>query len=98
MKRQTWIFLVVTLTLGGCAGISGEITPEPRDDAIIATKIKAQLIDSQQLAAAAIKVESDGGAVTLSGFVDNEDQSRKAESLARSVDGVVNVTNQLDVK
>lgn len=98
MPRVIVPFLIAALLLCGCAGLTGTITPEPRDDAIIATKIKAALIDDPALDAAAIHVESDAGAVTLSGFVETEAQRRLAETLARSVDGVKQVSNQIEVK
>jgi hyperosmotically inducible protein len=43
-------------------------------------------------------VETYKGTVLLSGFVDSEEQVRRATEIAASVDGVVNVKNGLAVK
>lgn len=97
-QRAIVAILASALILGGCTGLTGTITPQPRDDAIVATKIKAVLIEEATLDAAAIHVESDAGMVTLSGFAGSEEQRELAITLARSVDGVKQVNNQIEVK
>ena len=89
--------LAVALTLGGCAGFGTEITPEPRGDAVIATRIKGGLIEDETLDAAAIHVEADQGRVTLSGFVETEAQKNRAAEIARQEAGG-EVDNRIEVK
>lgn len=92
--------LLLSLGAGGCGslGLTSDLALEPRTDAVIATNIKAKLIDDPSLDAAAIRVESDDGAVTLDGFVGSEQQRRDAEALAGAVAGVTGVVNRLTVK
>jgi osmotically-inducible protein OsmY len=45
-----------------------------------------------------VEVNSTNGVVTLAGEVHNIDEKRAAEQVARSVDGVVRVNNNLQVK
>ena len=93
------LLLYAVIGLAACATLAPEgVEQPPRDDAIIATKIKAELIEDETLDAAAIRVVSDAGAVTLDGFVDNEEQKRRAETLAQAVDGVFSVDNQLKIR
>jgi osmotically-inducible protein OsmY len=97
IKTAALVLLFAQL-LSGCAGIMpGQITQEPRDDAIIATRIKAQLIEAKDLDAAAINVESDQGMVTLSGFVETDAQKQQAATLAGDVSGNRRVINNIEV-
>jgi hyperosmotically inducible protein len=45
-----------------------------------------------------INVDSDQGVVTLKGVVDSEDVKKRAEAVAKKVDGVSRVKNELTVK
>jgi hyperosmotically inducible periplasmic protein len=69
------------------------------DDAGIKTAVKAKLAADVKLSTLTnIEVNSTNGVVTLAGQVDNPDQKRMAAEVARSVDGVVRVNNNLQVK
>src|SRR5512143_3666594 len=97
--RQQPIILTLALALTGCTTLFGGdvVKEEPPQDAAIATKIKAKLIE-ERVGAAAIRVESDQGVVKLSGFVDSEQQRQRATALAQSVPGVKSVNNTIEVK
>jgi osmotically-inducible protein OsmY len=60
--------------------------------------VKTALIGDPRTKAHQINVETHQGTVQLSGFVDNSEAKSTAEELARSVDHVTAVDNQLDVK
>jgi hyperosmotically inducible periplasmic protein len=69
------------------------------DDAAIKTAVKAKLAADVKLSTLTnIEVNSTNGIVTLAGQVDNPDQKKLAADVARSVDGVVRVNNELQVK
>jgi osmotically-inducible protein OsmY len=69
------------------------------DDASIKTAVKAKLAADVKLSTLTnIEVNSTNGIVTLAGQVDNPDQKLLAADVARSVDGVVRVNNELQVK
>jgi osmotically-inducible protein OsmY len=92
---------LVLTALSGCGTLfdeNKEIQEEPKEDAVIATRIKAKLIEAGNIDAAAIKVESNQGNVRLSGFVDSEQQRQQATTVAKSVSGVKDVSNNLEVK
>jgi osmotically-inducible protein OsmY len=69
------------------------------DDATIKTSVKAKLAADVKLSTLTnIEVNSTNGVVTLAGQVDTAEQKRMAADVARTVDGVVRVNNELQVK
>ena len=69
------------------------------DDAAIKASVKTKLAADVKLSTLTnIEVNSTNGVVTLAGQVDTADQKRMAADVARSVDGVVRVNNNLQVK
>lgn len=74
-------------------------TGEFIDDASVTTRVKTKIAQTQGVGdALAINVDTYRGVVSLAGFVDNAEQARVAVQAARSVPGVANVKNNLQVK
>ena len=91
---------VLTLaTAIGCAVTRGQ---EPvgayLDDAAITTAVKARMVDSKNVDASAISVETMKGTVMLTGFARSNDEKTVAEAVTRKVDGVVAVKNEIAVR
>jgi len=93
-------FLAVALvSVVGCASTSSkEGTGEYVDDAVITTKVKAAIFNEPTLKSAEINVETFKGVVQLSGFVNSQADINKAAEIARSVQGVTSVKNDMRVK
>ncbi len=68
------------------------------DDSVLTSKVKAGLVDSPLTKAHQINVETRGGVVQLSGFVNSASAKSAAERIARDVTGVRSVRNEIDVK
>jgi hyperosmotically inducible protein len=68
------------------------------DDTAITAKVKAALIGNDQTKAREINVTTREGVVQLSGFVDDEQEKYMAENVARGVNGVHDVNNDLEVR
>jgi osmotically-inducible protein OsmY len=86
-------------SLAACAAMTGrETMGEYMDDATITTKVKTALVDEPSLHAFQIHVETFQGVVQLSGFVDSQQQSKKAEQLVRTIKGVHAVKNNIVVR
>ena len=66
------------------------------NDSFITSKVKARLVDSNQISANHIKVLSERGIVYLMGIV-NEREAKVAIAVARTTAGVVKVVNVLEV-
>ncbi|MBW2305683.1 MAG: BON domain-containing protein [Deltaproteobacteria bacterium] len=100
--RKKWVhlfFLAVVLISGvSCMTPAGRTAGEVIDDATITTKVKAKLLTESILKGFAISVQTFEGLVTLIGAVDTAEQKAQAESIARSVSGVVGVNNNLKIK
>lgn len=73
-------------------------TGEVIDDSILTGKVKAALIADSTTKAHQINVETKGGVVQLSGFVDDAAAKSAATNVAKSVTGVKDVKNELSVK
>jgi osmotically-inducible protein OsmY len=99
-KLLSAAFLAVTLVSAvGCASTSKqEGTGEYVDDAVITTKVKTAIFNEPTLKSAEINVETYKGAVQLSGFVNSQADINKAAEVARGVQGVTSVKNDMRVK
>ncbi len=91
---------VAALTmLPGCAVTRGQSSVGAYiDDTTITTAVKARFVDSTQVDAGAISVETLEGTVMLSGFAKSQAERDAAESIARATKGVKSVKNQLVVR
>ncbi|MDO9583941.1 MAG: BON domain-containing protein [Desulfomicrobium sp.] len=98
------IFKIVLCTLllaslVSCAGSSTrQSTGQFVDDSTITAKVKAAIFDEDSLKSLQITVVTFKGTVQLSGFVDSTKSVNKAGQVARNVDGVKSVKNDLVVK
>ena len=68
------------------------------DDATITAKVKTTLIADNSLSGLSIDVDTSQNVVTLRGMVASDELRRHAEELARKVEGVKEVKNELTVK
>ena len=67
-------------------------------DAATTSEIKAKLLADDIVPSRNVKVETTDGVVQLSGHVANQAQSDRAESIAKAIEGVKSVKNDLTVK
>ncbi len=96
---STIIIAVMFATVLGCASTSKQSgTGEYIDDTVITTKVKAAVLNEPSLKSAEINVETFKGVVQLSGFVSSEADINKAVEVARSVEGVTSVKNDMRLK
>ena len=65
-------------------------------DAYITSKIKARLVDSNQLSANHVKVVTENGTAHLMGIV-NEREAKVAVNISRTTDGVRKVVNVMEI-
>ena len=100
LKRISTIFaaLAIATTLG-CAGTAKkESTGEYVDDTAITAKVKKDIFDEPTLKSAEINVETFKGVVQLSGFVSSQANIATATVVAKNVNGVKSVKNDMRVK
>ncbi|MGJ3701461.1 BON domain-containing protein [Variovorax sp. AFSI2.2] len=68
------------------------------DDAAITSSVSAGLAKDPDLSALKIDVDTKGGVVSLKGPAPNAAAKARAEEIAKGVQGVTSVNNQLEVK
>ncbi|MBB3321814.1 MULTISPECIES: molecular chaperone OsmY [Atlantibacter] len=68
------------------------------DDSAITAKVKAALVDDENIKSTDISVETDKKVVTLSGFVESQAQAEQAVKIAKGVEGVDSVSDKLHVR
>ncbi|OPY07755.1 MAG: Osmotically-inducible protein Y precursor [Syntrophus sp. PtaB.Bin001] len=98
MARVFLSLLLVAAFLSCASTPKSSSTGEVIDDSVITTKVKALLAEDVGLKTFQISVETYKGVVQLSGFVDSQKDIDNAGRIARSVQGVVSVKNNLILK
>jgi hyperosmotically inducible protein len=68
------------------------------DDSAITAKVKAALVDDENIKSTDISVKTDKSVVTLSGFVESQTQAEQAVAVAKGVEGVTSVSDKLHVR
>ncbi|QLY68165.1 molecular chaperone OsmY [Citrobacter freundii] len=68
------------------------------DDSSITAKVKAALVDHENIKSTDISVKTDQKVVTLSGFVESQAQAEEAVKVAKGVEGVTSVSDKLHVR
>jgi hyperosmotically inducible protein len=92
--------LAAVLLLIGLSACTTTSSPHQQvDDGAIKASVKAKLAADVRLSTLTnVEVNSTDGIVTLAGKVRTEEERRMAGDVARSVDGVVKVDNNLQVE
>jgi hyperosmotically inducible periplasmic protein len=75
-----------------------EAVQEKQGDEEITTRIQAKFFEDEQVRHRNIEVSTTGGVVTLRGEVATEDERERARTIAREVEGVQDVRDELDVR
>ena len=93
------VMAIVVLTTAGCAVSRGQQSSGAYiDDATITTQVKARMLSSPDVAGTSISVETLNGTVMLSGFAKSAGERDTAERIARDVNGVRSVRNEIAVR
>lgn len=97
MRTLTALVLLAALT-AGCQSLTGRTTGQTIDDATVTASVKSKLVADRAANLTRVNVDTTNGVVSLTGMVETPEQKTRAESLAREVDGVRRVTNNLQVE
>jgi osmotically-inducible protein OsmY len=92
------LLMLISIFVACASTRTHESTGEYVDDSVITTKVKTLLANDDFLKSFQISVETYKGIVQLSGFVNSREAVRKAGQIARSVQGVQSLKNNLIVK
>lgn len=97
-QRLSSLLVVAALALTGCSNMQNKSAGEVVDDAVLTAKVKASLYNDPNVKGSEIQVETYKGEVQLSGFVADPADAQKAVQIARGVQGVNAVKNDIRVK
>jgi hyperosmotically inducible protein len=99
LHRLAIVLPLVLMSLIGCASTrSHESTGEYVDDSMLTLKVKTAILGDEALKSAEINVETFKGVVQLSGFVNSQSDISHAVVVAKAVDGVTGVKNDMQLK
>ena len=89
----------ITIIGSGCSVGRGQQTAGSYvDDAAITTSVKAKMAEDKTVSATSISVETLNGTVQLSGFAKSGAEKMQAENIARGVNNVKSVRNDIVVR
>jgi hyperosmotically inducible protein len=89
----------VLIGASGCAVTRGQETVGAYvDDATITTQIKSRFVENKDVDASSIRVETLNGTVILSGFAKKALEKETAAQIARKVNGVRSVRNEIAIR
>lgn len=91
------VWLMVAGLLG-CQSTTGKTAGQSMSDASISTAVQTKLTSDRVSNFARVDVDTERGVVNLSGVVPSAEQKARAEELARQVNGVTRVNNNLQIQ
>ena len=90
---------LIVISASGCAVSRGQETMGAYvDDTGITTLVKSRMAESKLVSASSISVETLNGTVMLSGFAKSGTEKSEAERIARGVNNVKVVKNEIAVR
>ena len=92
------VALSLMLSANGCTALTGQSAGQNVDDTTISASVKSKLVADRVGNLTRVDVDTTNRVVALNGVVESAEQKRRAEELARQVDGVRRVDNNLQVQ
>jgi hyperosmotically inducible periplasmic protein len=92
------VVLVLLSLAAGCRSTTGQSMGENVDDKVITAAVKTRLVAERTKSLTSVDVDTKRGIVYLKGSVATPEQKAEAERIARTVDGVRQVVNNLTIE
>ena len=91
--------LVLLVLLSGCISTSSPVGMEEKyHDVSLTTKVYEAILDEPSLRPFDINVRTQKGIVELSGYVNSRDDMDKAIEVARKIDGIKSIKNDMEIQ
>jgi hyperosmotically inducible protein len=96
--------VVLARKVPGVKSVKNDILRTPQntsaylDDSAITAKVKSAFVADKEVSALNVKVETNNGVVQLAGFAGNQQEIDRAGELARNIQGVKLVENNIQLK
>jgi len=99
VSRFMSVAVLLAVLLPGCIALTGKTAGRNVDDTVITTQVKTKLATDQAASTLTkIDVDTNRGTVSLNGNVESAAEKQRAAELARQVEGVKEVINNLQVQ
>src|SRR5688500_5385847 len=92
------VVVFAVMGLVGCQSMTGKTAGENVGDASISTMVQSKLTADRMSNFTRVDVDTERGVVNLSGVVQSAEQKAKAAEIARQVNGVKRVNNNLQIQ
>jgi hyperosmotically inducible protein len=92
------IAAMISVVSLGCQSTMGKSAGDTVSDASISTSVQSKLTAERMSNFSRIDVDTERGVVNLSGVVETAEQKAKAAEIARQVNGVKRVNNNLQIQ
>lgn len=92
------VMIAVLALAAGCQALTGRSAGRYLDDKTITAEVKAKLVADKISNLTRVGVSTVNGTVYLDGVVESDEQKAGAEQLARRVDGVQGIVNNIQVR
>ena len=89
---------IALLSVVGCQSTTGKTAGQSIDDATITAAVQSKLSSDRISNFTRVDVDTERGVVTLNGVVKSADQKVRVAELARQVNGVRTVNNNLQIQ
>ncbi|MFW5823846.1 MAG: BON domain-containing protein [Marinobacter sp.] len=98
--KTDWHYLILSLgLLAGCSGLGGgEFGESAPQDTPEEVRLKAILLEEDDIAGSAIDINIDDDRLVLEGFVEEDRQRERVEELMREHSELDEVENRIEVK
>jgi hyperosmotically inducible protein len=90
--------LGVFLSVAGCSSMTGQTAGQYVDDSSITASVKSKLVADKAANLTRVDVDTTNQVVSLNGIVASAEQKTRAEQLAKEVNGVRRVQNNLQIQ
>jgi osmotically-inducible protein OsmY len=98
LLRSMLVLAMVVAVTAGCTSMTGKSASENVDDAAITASVKTKLAGEKTATLTKVDVDTNKGTVYLTGNVENANIKARATEIARSVNGVRDVVNNLVIQ
>jgi hyperosmotically inducible protein len=98
LLRSMLVLAMVVAITAGCTSMTGKTAGQNVDDATITASVKTKLAGEKMATLTKVDVDTNKGTVYLTGNVENATVKARATEIARSVEGVREVVNNLAIQ
>lgn len=92
------VAVCLSLPMTGCTIISSQLSGNNEDDIQAARAVKSSLMASDSINAAPLRIVKRNNLITLSGFVEFEEEKAEAERIVRNLYPTASINNDIKVR